>query len=108
LSLDFGITFSVIATAGTQEKAKIAKEIGADHCIVYTEQDFQEEVMRITEGKGVIAAYGKLFLFSRAPFDPTDPKADVLALMSAGGYMTVLLAGLMCWYVDADASMCMC
>lgn len=45
----------VIGTVSTPEKAKIAKEAGADHIILYTQQDFVEETMKLTDGKG--AAY---------------------------------------------------
>ncbi|MGB3682557.1 MAG: quinone oxidoreductase [Rubrobacteraceae bacterium] len=47
----------VIGTAGTEEKARLAKEAGADEVILYTEQDFAEEVNRITDGAGVDAVY---------------------------------------------------
>jgi len=47
----------VIATAGTDEKAKLAREAGADHVIVYTRQDFEAEVKQITGGKGVQVVY---------------------------------------------------
>lgn len=42
-----------IGTVSTDEKAKIAREAGADHVIVYTKQDFAEEAKKLTEGKGV-------------------------------------------------------
>lgn len=47
----------VIATVGTAEKAEIAKTRGADHAIVYTQEDFRERVMDITAGAGVSVAY---------------------------------------------------
>jgi NADPH2:quinone reductase len=47
----------VIATAGSAEKAEIAKARGADHVILYRETDFREEVMRLTGGRGVDVAY---------------------------------------------------
>jgi NADPH2:quinone reductase len=45
----------VIGTVSTDEKAKIARDAGADHVIVYTRQDFVEETQKITGGRG--AAY---------------------------------------------------
>jgi NADPH:quinone reductase len=48
---------SVIGTAGTEEKAKLAKGAGADEVILYTEQDFVEETKRITGGEGVHVVY---------------------------------------------------
>lgn len=49
---------SVIATVGSSEKAKLASEAGADHVINYNEQDFVEEVKKITNGEGVHAVFG--------------------------------------------------
>jgi NADPH2:quinone reductase len=48
---------TVITTVGSEEKAAIAKKLGADHTILYRELDFQEEVMRITENQGVNVVY---------------------------------------------------
>lgn len=44
----------VIATAGTQEKAQLARDAGADECIVYTEADFETETQRLTDGVHVV------------------------------------------------------
>jgi NADPH2:quinone reductase len=41
----------VIGTVSTEEKAKLAREAGADEVILYTKQDFEAEVKRITGGK---------------------------------------------------------
>src|SRR5438105_1607853 len=51
---------TVLATAGSPEKADIAKERGADHVIRYRDTDFREEVMKITAGPGVHAVYDSL------------------------------------------------
>jgi NADPH2:quinone reductase len=83
----------VIATVGTDEKAKLAREAGADDVIVYTQQDFEAETKRLTDGKGVHVIYdgvgkttfdkdlnllrprGYLALFgaSSGPVPPFDP-----------------------------------
>ena len=47
----------VIGTTSTPEKAALARSAGADEVILYTEQDFLEEVKRITGGRGVNVAY---------------------------------------------------
>jgi NADPH2:quinone reductase len=47
----------VIATAGSEEKAQLAREAGADECIIYTQSDFETETKRLTEGKGVHVVY---------------------------------------------------
>lgn len=48
---------TVYATAGTDEKAEIARSAGADHVIVYTRQDFVAEVKSLTGGKGLDVVY---------------------------------------------------
>ncbi len=48
---------TVIGTVSTEEKARLAKDQGADHIIRYTETDFLEEVKRITDKKGVDVVY---------------------------------------------------
>jgi len=84
---------TVIGTAGSDAKAEIARQAGADEVIVYTSQDFVAEVKRITNGRGVDVIYdsvgvstflkgldairprGMMVLFGQssgavAPFDP--------------------------------------
>jgi NADPH2:quinone reductase len=47
----------VIATASTSEKASVAREAGADEVIIYTQDKFDDEVLRITKGTGVDVVY---------------------------------------------------
>jgi NADPH2:quinone reductase len=47
----------VIATVSTEEKAKLAREAGADEIIFYTKQEFDVETKRLTDGKGVHVIY---------------------------------------------------
>jgi NADPH:quinone reductase len=47
----------VIGTAGTEEKAELARGAGADEVILYRQQDFVEETKRITDGEGVHCVY---------------------------------------------------
>ncbi len=47
----------VIATVSTEEKAELAREAGAAEVILYTEQEFEPEVKRLTGGKGVDVVY---------------------------------------------------
>jgi NADPH2:quinone reductase len=48
---------TVYGTAGSDAKAAIAKESGADEVIVYTREDFAVEVKKFTGGKGVDVIY---------------------------------------------------
>ena len=83
----------VIGTVSSEEKAKLARESGADEVIIFTRQDFESEVKRLTGGKGVDVVYdgvgkatfeknlnvmrlrGMLVLYgmSSGPVPPVDP-----------------------------------
>jgi NADPH2:quinone reductase len=83
----------VIGTVGTEAKAELAKQAGADDVILYTQTDFLAEVKKLTDGKGVHVVYdsvgattfeksldclrprGYLALFgqSSGPVAPLDP-----------------------------------
>jgi NADPH2:quinone reductase len=83
----------VIATVSTEDKARLAREAGADEVILYTTQDFEAEVKRFTAGRGVEVIYdgvgrstfekglnclaprGMMVLFgqSSGPVAPLDP-----------------------------------
>jgi NADPH2:quinone reductase len=85
---------TVIGTAGGPQKTKIARAAGAEHAIDYEAQDFEAEVKRITQGRGVNVVYdsvgkttfekslnclarrGFLVLFgqSSGPVGPVDPQ----------------------------------
>ncbi len=43
----------VIGTCSSEEKARRARRAGADHVILYSEEDFVQRVQEITEGRGV-------------------------------------------------------
>jgi NADPH2:quinone reductase len=47
----------VITTVSSPAKAELSHEAGASEVILYTEQDFETEVKRITGGKGVDVVY---------------------------------------------------
>jgi NADPH2:quinone reductase len=46
-----------IGTVSTEAKAHLAREAGAAEVILYTEQDFEQETRRLTEGRGVQVVY---------------------------------------------------
>ncbi|HWP60287.1 MAG TPA: quinone oxidoreductase [Candidatus Acidoferrales bacterium] len=90
----------VFGTVSTEEKAALAREAGADEAILYTKQDFEMELKRLTNGQGVNVVYdsvgkttfekslhclkslGYLVLYGQAsgPVAPFDP-----AMLSAKG-----------------------
>jgi NADPH:quinone reductase len=90
----------VLATVGSSEKAELARAAGAHETIVYAVQDFESEVKRLTDGRGVDVVYdgigastwekslnclrprGYLVLYGNAS-GPT-PSVDPLLLMSKG------------------------
>lgn len=83
-----------IGTVSTEAKAREVRELGCDDVILYTEQDFETEVRRLTDGRGVDVVYdsvgattfdkslkvlrprGMLALFgqSSGPVPPFDPQ----------------------------------
>jgi NADPH:quinone reductase len=48
---------TVITTVSTEEKAALSREAGADHVILYTQQHFHAEVVRIAGGVGLPVVY---------------------------------------------------
>ncbi|MEW5717075.1 MAG: quinone oxidoreductase [Chloroflexota bacterium] len=84
----------VIGTVSTEDKAMLAKRVGADDVILYTETDFEVVVKQLTDGKGVDVVYdsvgkttfdkslnclrprGLMVLFgaSSGPVPPLDPQ----------------------------------
>jgi NADPH2:quinone reductase len=47
----------VITTVSSEAKAELSREAGASDAIIYTEQNFETEVKRLTGGKGVDVVY---------------------------------------------------
>lgn len=47
----------VFGTVSTEEKARLAREAGADEVIIYTQADFEAEVKRLTNNVGVDVVY---------------------------------------------------
>jgi NADPH2:quinone reductase len=48
---------TVIATVSTEAKARLARDAGADHVILYSQEDFVDGVRRATGGTGVNVVY---------------------------------------------------
>jgi NADPH:quinone reductase len=47
----------VLGTVSSDEKARVAREAGVDEAIIYTSEDFEAEVKRLTNGRGVDVVY---------------------------------------------------
>jgi len=47
----------VLGTVSTEEKAKLARDAGADDIILYTQSDFETETRKLTDGHGVDVVY---------------------------------------------------
>jgi NADPH2:quinone reductase len=95
----------VIGTVSTEAKARTARASGADHVILYTEQDFASEARRISEGRGVdliidgvgsstfksdleaVAVRGHIVIFGAAsgPADPISPNALMPNALTVSG-----------------------
>jgi len=48
---------TVYGTVGSEAKAHLARQAGADEVILYDRQDFETEIKRLTGGQGVHVAY---------------------------------------------------
>jgi NADPH:quinone reductase len=105
----------VIGTVSTEEKAALAREAGADEMILYTQQDFETAVKRLTDGKGVqviydsvakdtfdkglncLAPLGYMVLYgqSSGPIPPFDP-----AILNAKGSLFLTRPSLFHYIAD--------
>ena len=82
----------VIGTVSSEEKAQIARSIGADEVIIYTKQDFIQESKRLANGKGpdlIIDGVGK-DTFSK-DLEAVAPRGHVVLYGSASGPAESLL-----------------
>lgn len=104
----------ILATVSTEEKARLAREAGADEIIFYTKSDFEAETRRLTDGRCVDVVYdsvgkttfekglnvlrprGMMVLYGGSsgavpPFDPiilTQKGSLFLTRPSLGNYIT--------------------
>lgn len=68
----------VIGTVSTEEKARLARDAGADEIVFYTRENFRDAVLRLTGGRGVDVVYDSV---GRTTFD------DSLASLRPRGMM---------------------
>jgi NADPH2:quinone reductase len=96
---------TVIGTVSTEEKARLARETGADHVVLYTKQDFVSETKRFTKDRGAdlildgvakstfigdleaVALRGHVVVFGSAsgPADPVLPNSLGAKSISVSG-----------------------
>jgi len=97
----------VIGTVSSEAKAALAREYGADEVINYATEKFADEVLRLTDGRGVelildavgkptfeeglrcLAMFGHLILYGRAggPTDPLNVAALSAKSQKVSGFM---------------------
>jgi NADPH2:quinone reductase len=79
-----GVT--MIGTAGSDEKAALARQHGCAHAIVYTRENFVERVKEITNGKGVPVVYDSIGKDTfPASLDCLSPRGFFVSFGSASG-----------------------
>ena len=71
---------TVIGTVGSEAKAALARAAGANEIIIYTQQDFEAEVKRLTDGRGVDVVYDSV---GRSTFEQS------LNCLAPRGYMVL-------------------
>ena len=96
---------TVIGTTSSEEKARTAREAGAEHVVVYTDEDFVTETKRITNGHGAdliidgvgrstfkgdleaVAIRGQIVIFGAAsgPAEPISPNVLMGPSVSVSG-----------------------
>ena len=86
----------VLGTVSTEEKAKLAREAGADDVILYTKQDFEAETKRITDGQGVQVVYDSVgkTTFEKG-FNVLAPRGMMILYGQSSGPVAAFDAGIL-------------
>jgi NADPH:quinone reductase len=87
---------TVIGTAGSEEKAELARAHGCDHVILYTKEDVPARVRELTGGKGVPVVYdgvGKDTLI--VSLDSLQPRGLLVTFGNASGPVDKFDVGLL-------------
>ena len=91
---DMGVT--LVGTAGSDEKCRIAKEMGAAHVINYSRENIAERVRSITEGKGVPVVYDGVGADTfEASLDCLQPRGLMVSFGNASGPVTGVNLGIL-------------
>ena len=72
----------VIGTAGSEEKAGLARENGCDHVILYRDEDIAERVAELTDGEGCDVAYDSV---GKSTFDASLDSLKTRGMMVSFG-----------------------
>jgi NADPH2:quinone reductase len=89
-----GVT--MIGTAGSDEKAALAREHGCAHTIVYTRENFVERVKALTDGKGVPVVYDGVGKDTfPASLDCLQPRGLFVSFGSASGPIAAFNLGVL-------------
>ena len=89
-----GVT--MIGTAGSDEKAALAREHGCAHTIVYTRENFVDRVKEITGGKGVPVVYDSVGRDTfPASLDCLQPRGLFVSFGNASGPISAFDPGLL-------------
>jgi NADPH2:quinone reductase len=87
---------NLIGTVSSEEKAKLAREYGAAHTVIYTKEDFVQRVAEITNGKKCPVVYDSVgkdtFLKS---LDCVQPRGLLVLFGNASGPVDALNTGLL-------------
>ena len=70
----------VFSTVSTEAKAELSRGAGADHVVIYTQQDFAEEIKSATNGEGVQVVYDSV---GKTTFDQS------ISCLARRGYMVL-------------------
>lgn len=87
-----GVT--VIGTVGSEEKARHARARGCEHVVIYTRDDFRDEVRRLTDGKGARVVYDSVGAdtFERS-LDCLQPRGTLVSFGESSGPVDPLRVG---------------
>ena len=87
----------VLGTVSTPEKARLAKEAGADEVIQYTTQDFEAEVKRLTGGRGIQVVYDSVGKTTyEKSLNVLVPRGMLVLFGQASGPVPPLEVGILC------------
>jgi acyl transferase domain-containing protein/NADPH:quinone reductase-like Zn-dependent oxidoreductase len=76
----------IFATAGSREKLAYLADMGVKHCINYREEDFEKEILKLTDGYGVDVVINTL------PGEAIQKGLNILA--PGGRYFEIAITGL--------------